>query len=58
LATSEFADSGAVQRVVDKLHEIRDNMTAAMLADTESEETAQSNWVADMADKEQAIVEA
>jgi hypothetical protein len=33
LASSEFADSSAVQRVVDKLNEVKNNMTAAMAAD-------------------------
>jgi hypothetical protein len=58
LATSEFADAGAIQRVVDKLNEISTNMTAALLADTASEEKAQADWEADMAEKQTAIVEA
>lgn len=58
LATSEFADAGAVQRVVDKLHEISNNMTAALVADTADEEQAQADFEKDVAEKTAAINEA
>ena len=58
LATSEFADSEAIQRVVDKLNEVNNNLLEALLNDGSNEELEQNAFVVDMDEKSKAIAEA
>jgi len=58
LATNEFADNAAIQRVVDKLNELSENLTKSLLTDKNSEELDTNTFAADMSEKATAIVEA